>query len=173
MRGGKGAHVGQKADKTSRSNFQAWYDKNRDALSEKRKKRYAEDSDYREKVKSAARKRWQDQRKARGGGESRTRGGNRPRNFRVGNQDVVVYGVSEYAYRIGRDVQTISAWEEREIVPTPTVVDEHGRRWYSERHMDLVAAVVAKFDDKGGRKLLELKKKIWDAWARAATASRN
>ena len=151
---------------TNRSNFQAWYDKNREALSEKRKKRYAEDKEYREKVKSAARQRWQDQRDARGGGESRTRGGNRPRVARVGNRYVEVHGVSEYAARVGRDVQTISAWEGREIVPPPTVIDEHGRRWYSAVHMDAVAAEVARFDDEGGRHLVELKQRVWGVWGK-------
>ena len=162
------------ADKSSKSNFQAWYIKNKDSLSEKRKRRYEEDPEYREKVKAAARKRWQDQRKARGGGEPRTRGGNSPRVLPVGGRDVLVYGVSEYASRVDRDVQTISAWEERGIVPSPTVIDELGRRWYSESHMDLVAKVSKRFRSSGGRRLADLKVKIWAAWHKsAATASRN
>lgn len=158
-------------EKSSKSNFQAWYAKNKESLSEKRKKRYEEDKEYREKVKAAARKRWQEQRKARGGGEPRTRGGNSPRVLPVGGQDVLVYGVSEYAKRVDRDVQTISAWEERGIVPSPTVIDELGRRWYSEPHMDMVADVSKRFRKAGGRRLADLKIKIWDAWHKAAASN--
>ena len=38
------------------SDFKAWYKANKDKVSEKRKKRYAEDAEYRERMKNNARK---------------------------------------------------------------------------------------------------------------------
>lgn len=88
------------------------------------------------------------------------RGYNRPRVMSVDGQDILVHCVSEFADRAGRDVQTITAWEQNKIIPPPTVTDEMGRRWYSESHMNFVAGLVEKFRSTGGRNLAEFKELV-------------
>lgn len=96
--------------------------------------------------------------------EPGVRGFNRPRVMQVEGQDVLVHCVSEFAHQVGRDVQTITAWEADHIIPPPTVVDEMGRRWYSETHMALLAGVAEKFRSEGGRNLADLKGLVWKEW---------
>jgi hypothetical protein len=92
------------------------------------------------------------------------RGYNRPRVMAVDGQDSLVHCVSEFADRVGRDVQTITAWEQNKIIPMPTVTDEMGRRWYNEGHMNFVAGLVERFRSAGGRNLDEFKGLVWKEW---------
>jgi hypothetical protein len=96
--------------------------------------------------------------------EPGVRGFNRPRVMQVDGQDVLVHCVSEFAHRVGRDVQTITAWEADNIIPPPTVTDEMGRRWYSEPHMVLLSGVAEKFRSDGGRNLADFKGLVAKEW---------
>lgn len=96
------------------------------------------------------------------------RGYNRPRVMAVDGEDSLVHCVSEFADRVGRDVQTITAWEQNKIIPMPTVTDEMGRRWYSERHMNFVAGLVESFRSAGGRNLNEFKELVWKEWKKVS-----
>lgn len=96
------------------------------------------------------------------------RGYNRPRVMAVDGQDSLVHCVSEFADRVGRDVQTITAWEQNKIIPMPTVTDEMGRRWYSETHMNFVAGLVERFRSAGGRNLDEFKELVWKEWKKVS-----
>jgi DNA-binding transcriptional MerR regulator len=95
------------------------------------------------------------------------RGYNRPRVKLVGDKDVLVHCVSEFADRVGRDVQTITAWEANDIIPPPTVTDEMGRRWYSDPHIEFIAEVADDFKRSGGRNLAEFKELVSKKWKKA------
>lgn len=95
------------------------------------------------------------------------RGYNRPRVKLVGDKDVLVHCVSEFADRVGRDVQTITAWEQNGIIPPPTVTDEMSRRWYSDPHIEFIADVAEEFRANGGRNLGEFKELVWKKWKKA------
>jgi len=92
------------------------------------------------------------------------RGYNRPRVMSVRGEDILVHCVSEFADRVGRDVQTITAWESNKIIPPPTVTDEMGRRWYGEVHMNFIAELTEKFRSGGGRSLDQFKDLVWKEW---------
>jgi len=70
---------------------------------------------------------------------------------------VTLHSVSEFAARLARNVQTVTMWEQRSVLPEPTRVDEIGRRWYSVNHMNGAAALVHQFHADGGRSLSELR----------------
>jgi len=95
------------------------------------------------------------------------RGYNRPRVKLVGDKDVLVHCVSEFADRVGRDVQTITAWEANSIIPPPTVTDEMGRRWYSDPHIEFIAEVAEEFRASGGRNLADFKELVGKKWKKA------
>lgn len=149
-----------------KSYFQAYYAKNRDKLSEKRRERYRTDEKYRNQVKQRAMERYLRQREERlkdleeNPQEPRVRGNNFPRVMEIDGKDVLVHGVSEFASRVGRNVQTITAWEGKGVIPTPTVKDDLGRRWYSEEHMDFIASLAREFRSQGGRSLNEFRELI-------------
>jgi DNA-binding transcriptional MerR regulator len=149
-----------------KSYFQAYYAKNRDELSKKRKERYRTDKKYREQVKQRAMDRYMKQREERlkhleeNPQEPRVRGNNFPRVMAIEGKDVLVHGVSEFASRVGRNVQTITAWENKGIIPEPTVRDELGRRWYTEEHMDFIASLAREYRSNGGRSLNDFKELI-------------
>jgi DNA-binding transcriptional MerR regulator len=149
-----------------RTYFQGYYEKNREKLSEKRRERYRTDEKYREQVKQRAMDRYMKQREERlkeleeNPQEPRVRGNNFPRVAKIDGEDVLVHGVSEFASRVGRNVQTITAWENKGIIPPPTVKDELGRRWYTEKHMDSIASLARDYRAQGGRSLKDFKELI-------------
>jgi len=142
---------------SKRAYCKGYYMKNRETLSKKRGKRYAEDDEYRRKMQESSKSRYERLRKERiekrGSATSESRGYNRPRLLMVNGKETLVHCVSEFADRVGRNVQTVTVWEQKGIIPPPTVVDEMRRRWYSETHMNLIASVAQDFHKQGGRSL--------------------
>ena len=148
----------------------AYYASHREELAERRKKRYQADPQYRDQDKARAmeqyRRRRDERIKARNGEAviQHVRGYNRPRIFLIGGQSVLVRCVLEFADRLGRNVQTVTAWERRGVIPPPSVVDEMCRRWYTDRHIEVVGLAVKKYHAAGNHRLSELKRIVWEAW---------
>jgi DNA-binding transcriptional MerR regulator len=209
--------------KDPKTYYHSYYVEHRAALSTKRRKRYATDTDYNKEVKRRAMSRYRQIRDAklkerqklqqeaevlnREAGKLQreindlrvstpassrivkmdeqlrnlvaaieeknralgpgVRGYNRPRVMPVNGQDILVHCVSEFADRVGRDVQTITAWEQNGVIPPPTVTDEMGRRWYDEGHMNLIAGIAEQFRSGGGRNLPEFKELVWKSWKKS------
>lgn len=159
--------------------FQTYYVEHRDQISQKRRQRYQTDPAYREEVKRRAMARYEELRQkklkeqSKNPREPEVRGFNRPRVMQVAGQDVLVHCVSAFAERVGRDVQTITAWEQNGIIPKPTVVDEMGRRWYSEDHMDFIAALAHEYRSGGGRDLSDFKDMVDKEWKRHKGEDKN
>jgi hypothetical protein len=156
-----------------RNYFQSYYAAHREEISRSRRERYKADPVYREQVMERALERYRRVReeriKARNGEPSlpSIRGYNKARIFQVDGRNVLVRSVREFADRVGRDVQTIKAWEEKGVIPPPTVVDELRRRWYAEAHIELLARVARSYWSEGGRSNEGLKERIRAAWEEA------
>ena len=129
-----------------------YYVENRDKISARKRRRYAEDPKVREAARKKAMARYL-QSKAKNGGERKVRSRNHPRVVVVDGETQLFHCVREFAERVGRNVQTITKWEAAEVIPAPPMVDKAGRRWYSEHHMDTIAKAVAKYDKSGRRDL--------------------
>jgi len=140
-----------------------YYSEHRRELSKKRKLRYRENAEYRDKIRERALGRYKkkreelEQERLKTGWTAKTRGYNRPRVMQIHGKDVLLHSPGEFADRMGVSVQTLGMWEERAILPAPTVKDERGRRWYERGYMGRVASIVREFKRNGGRSLAALK----------------
>ena len=103
---------------TRKSAFASWYEKNKKGLSEKRKKRYAEDPVYRQRALDASRKR-------RSGERSLPIPPDAPISF------------AEAAARTGIGVSTLNEWRRKEYFPEPKLYK--GNRWFSEKQLLLLS----------------------------------
>jgi hypothetical protein len=126
------------------------YQENKETISAAKRDRYKEDPTYRNSARKRALSRYHE---TRVGKERGRRGYNHPKVVQVNGKDVLVHCVKAFADRVGRNVQTIRAWEEREVIPTPTFVDDRNRRWYSDAHIEGVARAVARFAAAGALSL--------------------
>jgi hypothetical protein len=97
--------------------YQKWYERNRIAFNQRRRVRYANDADYRERVVNNTRK-------------ARSTRQTSPQVSRT-----FLY-IGEAAKEIGRDVQTIRAWEYRGLIPRS--VNTRGFRVYSTHQVQLL-----------------------------------
>lgn len=169
--------------------FQKYYDAHRPEIAKQRHERYHQDKAYRDGVLRRSAERYARIRAehltaaAADPVPPRVRGHNRPderavvggeicvRSGRCKGEDahahvpaprewVTVHSVAEFASRLARNVQTVTMWEQRGVLPPPTLVDEIGRRWYAEAHMNTASALVHQFHADGGRSLSELRKFI-------------
>lgn len=150
--------------------YREYYRKHREELAAKRRRRYADDPEYRERVRTRAvesfRRKRDEKLKAQGGvpKPARSRGFNRPRVMEQDGKSILLHGVGIFADHVGVSVQSITSWEQEKIAPPPTVIDEMNRRWYSDAHINLIAHVVQKFRLEGGRRVADLKDRVWQAW---------
>jgi len=100
------------------SPFRGWYAKNKERLSEKRKKRYAEDPAYRERALEASRRRRQ--------GEQTP----------TAPPDDAPISFGEAAERTGISVSTLHEWRRKKHFPEPK--RHSGRLWFTEKQMLLL-----------------------------------
>lgn len=135
-----------------------YYETNRDALSQKRKARYARDPDVRKLAREKALARYEQTRSVVK--ERKVRRYNLPKVVEARGTTCLYHCVRKFADAVGRNVHTITQWERGAVIPKPTMVDEQGRRWYSEGHIALVAAAVKRYDEIGERDLDILKRLV-------------
>jgi hypothetical protein len=104
--------------KKGESCFRSWYEKNKERLSEKRKKLYAENPQYRQRALEASRKRRRGERTLTGPPEDA------PISF------------AESAARTGVGVSTLHEWRRKQYFPEP---QHHSRGlWFSEKQVFLL-----------------------------------
>ncbi len=53
------------------------------------------------------------------------------------------------------------------MIPSATWIDNLGRRWYSEHHMNTIAALALEFRARGGRRLADFQALVAEAFASA------
>ena len=154
-----------------------YYLKHQKEISERRKKRYESDPKYRKRAQRRAMIRHKAIQKAKK--EARgpiaptnplshgARKYNKPRVMTIGGKPVLVRGVAEFADRICRDVQTITVWEQKQIIPPPTGTDELNRRWYSDSHIEFIRNQVVAFQASGSRRLADFGALVQKEWVKA------
>lgn len=101
--------------------YRSWYEINKEKLSARRKQRYQQDKEYREKALSRASD-W------RANNPTPSRAGE-ARIKVVNGTEMRCFRITETSQMIGRSDQTIRDWEEKGIIPKPSVEGVH--RFYT------------------------------------------
>jgi len=104
--------------KKKESSFRKWYQQNKERLSQERKQRYAQDSEYRQRAVEASRRR------------------RRGESIPTMPPSVAPISLKEAAERIGVGVSTLSSWRTKQYFPAPTL--HSGRLWFAERQVCLL-----------------------------------
>lgn len=154
-----------------RSYQRDYYEKNRDELSEKRKKRYHNDPDVREHAKAAAR-RYREKKKAERQkmiDDGKIDPGTKSLSKRKGT--VVIDNVTREAYtiamlaeRIGRPVHTINNWINIGTIPKTPFRSKRGDRLYTDAMMLIVKIVCQPFNRIGKNEVVY--ERIKSGWKR-------
>lgn len=131
----------EKSPAESANYFREWYEKNREEVLNKRRKRYREDPEYAERCRQNARGR------KRTGGKTGPSKERRPVSFSYGGKVVSGWTVSHLAKRVGRSVPTIRNWVNAGSMPESPIRTDVGHRLYT----DGMILVVRKAVNKRGR----------------------
>jgi len=130
--------------KKTKSRFRKWYEPNRERLSQKRKKRYAEDPEYRQRALEASKR-------YRGGERTLPKPPGAPISF------------AQAAELTGIGVSTLHEWRRKKCFPEPK--KHHNRSlWFSEKQVGLLKNLKEFFRVYGKRRwnmtLDRLKKEV-------------
>lgn len=131
--------------------WERYWRENKGAILAKRRKKYANDPEYREAIKERSRRRWREELK-KGGREKGKKPEKRylrPKIVVIRGHEVRVYGIGELADLIGYTVATLKNWEKLGVLPPATAVDGHGRRWFSVAFIQWFDSVIEAFRDQG------------------------
>lgn len=167
-----------KSPEEQREYNKKYYENNRDKLLEKKRKRYREDEEYRNKVNSRAVDR---QRSRRVTVTRRKRSAKDPKVFQVSIDgalvDLKMYTLRQLAVALGKSIKTLRAWEDRGILPKALYRDtcgSSGNRLYPEFQFTLILEAYAKALQDDGRKRIDTRvgstslprrlKEIWDKY---------
>jgi hypothetical protein len=123
--------------KNTKPAFRDWYQQNKQQLSEKRKSRYAEDADYRQRVKEASKR-------------NRESG---PLPTPVGH-----LFFSQAADRLDITVARLREWRSKDYFPEP--LQQNGRLWFSENQIGLLKELQQFFVLHGKRTWRTYKKQL-------------
>jgi MerR HTH family regulatory protein len=104
--------------KQKQSSFSRWYQQNKERLSQRRKQRYAQDSEYRQRAVEGSRRR------RRGESNSTTPPNDVPISF------------GQAAERIGVSGSTLHSWRRQKLFPEPK--HHNGRLWFGEQQIALL-----------------------------------
>jgi hypothetical protein len=162
-------------EKTMSEEYQKkyWVEK-RTTLLASRKSRYANDPEYRAKVIAAAKERYQRLR-AQKPVVKRTitkrlaeaTRALRPRAVAGPNGKLImVQHMAELARRCMVSPETLKSWEGRGVIPPPTMLDDHGRRWYSPAYIEVMVGLV-EMHWNGVRNLEDFKKMVLAEFAKS------
>lgn len=139
-------------------------DARREKDRQRKNKRYAEDSEFREKVKARARAQYTPvPEHAR---SSRTRGRNKPRALPVGGQLCVCISAGEAADLLGVHKTTLRGYDDRGVIPQNRLVDSRGRRWYPKVFVELLVPIFRSQSEER-RPLWRLRREVQRAWTQA------
>jgi hypothetical protein len=100
-----------------------YYSAHKEEIAVKRKDRYHADPEYRKKVLEWSAKRYEKLRqkrleeRAENPEPPRVRGHNRPITKTIDGEEMLLHSISEFASRVDRNVQTITTWEQKGIIP--------------------------------------------------------
>lgn len=121
---------------TSDNYNQQYYKKNKDRLSEKRRKKYENDPEYREKIVGNSRKRASMIEKP-----SRAAVKRQPKTYLEADGSRK-YSITFVAWAVKRSIQTIRKWEKDGILPKTPFRSPSGMRLYTQPMIDIVSEVI-------------------------------
>lgn len=132
--------VGAREDDRDRSQYQrAYYEKNRDSLSERRKRRYQEDPEYRDAAMAQARtyrkKKRQERERLRKAGmlpPPNVGGPRSPLRVLVHGEPTIAFTVGRVALEIQRSKDTLNYWTRVGLLPQTPFRSPRGDRLYTE-----------------------------------------
>lgn len=121
--------------------YAEWYEQNKEKLAEKRKKRYEEDPEYKQKVLDQSASYREKNRKEPRVKLPRHR---KPKSYTLSDgTEIQMFSVGAFAMYIGRSVQSVNHWEREGLLPkTPYRRGARGFRLYSVPMMEVVKEVV-------------------------------
>lgn len=122
--------------------YQQWWEKNREIVLEKRRQRYLNDGEYREKMKENVRKRRKKMYEKKVEECPSINVFLRPRRpvtVSLNGSQVVMYGVGMLAARLGKLSSTIVGWEKKGFIPeTPFRDKNNNMRLYTNEMIEVV-----------------------------------
>lgn len=141
--------------------FSKYYEENKGEINDKRKRRYEEDPDYKDRVLQSSRD--YRKRKREESGEPKMKLPRYARPMTVGTGDggeIDLFSIGAFAKLLGRNVQTINHWERALVLPPTPYRDDRGFRFYTIEMMRSVKNAVSHKRrlfpvDEGIRKTIE------------------
>ncbi len=147
----KARRTKKKVDKDRREYQREYYDKNRESLSERRKRKYREDPERREAILASVRayreKKRQDVARMREAGELPPvkRGGPRPPlRVMVNGVNTIAYTIGRVAVEIRRSKDLINYWTRIGLLPQTPFRSPRGDRLYTEGMVLVMMAAIGK-----------------------------
>jgi hypothetical protein len=130
--------------------YKEWYEKNREKVNAKRRKKYAESARYREKLKRQSRKFWRDNYTPSDATMIKDKNG------------IKYYSISHFARAINRAVVTVQGYHSSGVLPEP-FYNTRGWRLYTKGQIAL-ASKLFKAVDEGKINLEELRAVLAKKW---------
>ena len=131
--------------------YSTYYSERRETLSERRKRRYRDDPEYREKAKANAReyrqKKKAEREQLRAAGKlppARPRGPRKPVDVKVGGKKLPAYTITVAAERVGRSVDTLNHWSKVGLLPATPIRSRRGDRLFTDGMILIVKMAVMK-----------------------------
>lgn len=146
------AVINPEAPADRKSYNKGYYEKNREAIAERRRKKYEEDEEFRKKRLEWSRKyrerlqREREKRAERKGVEYvRRRGGPRkPVEVEIGGEAELAFTIRTLAKRTGRSLATIRSWRDKGLFPETPYRTQRGESLYTLRMIKALASVLRK-----------------------------
>jgi hypothetical protein len=124
--------------------FEKYYEENKVSINDKRKERYHNDPDYRDRVLKASQD-YRDKKREEQGPRCRVPRYQIPLIRKVRGGKIQLFSVGFFALHLGRSVQSINHWEKSKphpILPVTPYRDKRGFRYYTMGMMDVVKRVI-------------------------------
>lgn len=138
--------------KHRRMAFNKWYSDNRDEFNEKRRQKYADNEELRQKAIENARE-YRKSRKAKTAAEVEP-----VRRCFDNGKSYMCYTVTDLSALCGVNTLTLKNWEKKDLIPYPDSGNVH--RYYTEGQKDLVLEFAAWKKDNPMKKGEELTKRV-------------
>lgn len=134
----------------------------RDKARKRKKKRYEENDDYRQRQIDNAKARYQRTKPKPVG--RKPRGPNKPKpHFLPDGRLISLLSAGAAAKAIGISKRTLISYEEKEVIPTNRLMDDRGRRWYPDEFIEFLKPILEHQSDLR-EPLWRLKQRVQLAW---------
>lgn len=132
--------------------FAQYYEVNRESLSQKRKEKYENDPEYRERAKQAAKRRRKRLKKEREElrakgllpSSDRRTGPREPVEVLIGDSRMLAYTITVAAQKVGRSPDTLNYWAKKGLLPQTPVRSPRGERLYTDGMILIIKSAVMK-----------------------------